>query len=125
MKAEDQLNVLELVHFHLGSQMANAFVTCAKIMSRRSGSFYCELRDIGAPTEVLRCWWWLGSRLRRLFAASQSSNSMNYGLYDAARNIVMTVGDICKLYNQPQPVIISESGRSLTAHRCDHQRDWY
>ncbi len=30
----------------------------------------------------------------------------------------MTVGDICKLYNQPQPVTISESGRSLTAHHA-------
>lgn len=49
---------------------------------------------------------------------SQSSNSMNYGLIEYARNIVSTVGDVCQQYEQPVPVIISESGRSLTAHHA-------
>ncbi|MEZ8943471.1 arginine decarboxylase [Vibrio sp. 10N.247.311.12] len=114
LKAEDQLDVLELVHFHLGSQMAN-------IRDVRNGvseatRFYCELRDIGAQLKFLD----VGGGLAVDYdgTRSQSSNSMNYGLLEYARNIVMTVGDICKLYNQPQPVIISESGRSLTAHHA-------
>ena len=49
---------------------------------------------------------------------SQSSNSMNYSLAEYANNIVYTIGDICKLYNQPMPMIISESGRALTAHHA-------
>lgn len=43
---------------------------------------------------------------------------MNYGLAEYARNIVNTVGDVCQQYEQPMPVIISESGRSLTAHHA-------
>ncbi|XNH89860.1 arginine decarboxylase [Vibrio cyclitrophicus] len=114
LKAEDQLNVLELVHFHLGSQMAN--IRDVRNGVSEAARFYCELRDIGAQLKYLD----VGGGLAVDYdgTRSQSSNSMNYGLLEYARNIVMTVGDICKLYNQPQPVIISESGRSLTAHHA-------
>jgi len=43
---------------------------------------------------------------------------MNYSLAEYANNIVYTIGDICKSYDQPVPMIISESGRSLTAHHA-------
>ncbi|MGF1744668.1 arginine decarboxylase [Vibrio minamisatsumaniensis] len=114
LKAEDQLNVLELVHFHLGSQMAN--IRDVRNGVSEAARFYCELRDIGAQLKYLD----VGGGLAVDYdgTRSQSSNSMNYGLLEYARNIVMTVGDICQLYNQPQPVIISESGRSLTAHHA-------
>ncbi|MEZ8282892.1 arginine decarboxylase [Vibrio splendidus] len=114
LKAEDQLEVLELVHFHLGSQMAN--IRDVRNGVSEAARFYCELRDIGAQLKYLD----VGGGLAVDYdgTRSQSSNSMNYGLLEYARNIVMTVGDICKLYNQPQPVIISESGRSLTAHHA-------
>ncbi|MEZ9870330.1 arginine decarboxylase [Vibrio sp. 10N.261.51.C6] len=114
LKAEDQLDVLELVHFHLGSQMAN--IRDVRNGVSEAARFYCELRDTGAQLKYLD----VGGGLAVDYdgTRSQSSNSMNYGLLEYARNIVMTVGDICKLYNQPQPVIISESGRSLTAHHA-------
>ncbi|MFA0484114.1 arginine decarboxylase [Vibrio sp. 10N.222.55.B11] len=114
LKAEDQLDVLELVHFHLGSQMAN--IRDVRNGVSEAARFYCELRDIGAQLKYLD----VGGGLAVDYdgTRSQSSNSMNYGLLEYARNIVMTVGGICKLYNQPQPVIISESGRSLTAHHA-------
>ncbi|MEZ9017976.1 arginine decarboxylase [Vibrio lentus] len=114
LKAEDQLDVLELVHFHLGSQMAN--IRDVRNGVSEAARFYCELRDIGAQLKYLD----VGGGLAVDYdgTRSQSSNSMNYGLLEYARNIVMTVGDICKLYNQPQPMIISESGRSLTAHHA-------
>lgn len=114
LKAEDQLDVLELVHFHLGSQMAN--IRDVRNGVSEAARFYCELRDIGAQLKFLD----VGGGLAVDYdgTRSQSSNSMNYSLLEYARNIVMTVGDICKVYNQPQPVIISESGRSLTAHHA-------
>ncbi|WP_275665893.1 MULTISPECIES: arginine decarboxylase [unclassified Vibrio] len=114
LKAEDQLDVIELVHFHLGSQMAN--IRDVRNGVSEAARFYCELRDIGAQLNFLD----VGGGLAVDYdgTRSQSSNSMNYCLLEYARNIVMTVGDICKLYNQPQPVIISESGRSLTAHHA-------
>ncbi|MCL4130018.1 UNVERIFIED_CONTAM: hypothetical protein GTU68_065756, partial [Idotea baltica] len=114
LKAEDQLDILELVHFHLGSQMAN--IRDVRNGVSEAARFYCELRDIGAELKYLD----VGGGLAVDYdgTRSQSSNSMNYGLAEYARNIVMTIGDICQLYSQPMPVIISESGRSLTAHHA-------
>ena len=88
LKAENQLDVLELVHFHLGSQMAN--IRDVRNGVSEAARFYCELRDIGAQLKYLD----VGGGLAVDYdgTRSQSSNSMNYGLLEYARNIVMTVG---------------------------------
>ncbi|MBD0786461.1 arginine decarboxylase [Vibrio sp. Y2-5] len=114
LKAENQLDALQLVHFHLGSQMAN--IRDVRNGVNESARFYCELRELGADIQYFD----VGGGLAVDYdgTRSQSSNSMNYGLVEYARNIVSTVGDVCNLYNQPKPTIISESGRSVTAHHA-------
>lgn len=114
LKAEDQLATLQLVHFHLGSQMAN--IRDVRNGVSEAARFYCELREIGAQLEYMD----VGGGLAVDYdgTRSQSHSSMNYGLAEYARNIVATIGDICQLYHQPEPTIISESGRSLTAHHA-------
>lgn len=114
LKLEQQLDALQLVHFHLGSQMAN--IRDVRNGVSEAARFYCELRDIGAQIQFMD----VGGGLAVDYdgTRSQSSNSMNYGLQEYARNIVSTIGDICTQYSQPMPVIISESGRSITAHHA-------
>ncbi|WP_068717263.1 arginine decarboxylase [Vibrio tritonius] len=114
LKKEDQLETLQLVHFHLGSQMAN--IRDVRNGVNESARFYCELRALGASIAYFD----VGGGLAVDYdgTRSQSSNSMNYGLFEYARNVVSTVGDVCKLYDQPMPTIISESGRSITAHHA-------
>jgi len=114
LKAEKQLDAMQLVHFHLGSQMAN--IRDVRNGVNESARFYCELREMGANIEFFD----IGGGLAVDYdgTRSQSSNSMNYGLMEYARNIVTTVGDVCQQYEQPMPVIISESGRSITAHHA-------
>jgi len=114
LKQEGQLDALQLVHFHLGSQMAN--IRDVRNGVNEAARFYCELRNIGAPIDFFD----VGGGLAVDYdgTRSQSSNSMNYGLVEYARNIVSSVGDVCKQYEQPMPVIISESGRSITAHHA-------
>ncbi|MCY9804529.1 arginine decarboxylase [Vibrio scophthalmi] len=114
LKKEDQLDAMQLVHFHLGSQMAN--IRDIRNGVNESARFYCELREMGAKIDFFD----IGGGLAVDYdgTRSQSSSSMNYGLIEYARNIVSTVGDVCQDYGQPMPVIISESGRSLTAHHA-------
>lgn len=114
LEAEGQLDALQLVHFHLGSQMAN--IRDVRNGVSEAARFYCELRDIGAQIEYMD----VGGGLAVDYdgTRSQSHNSMNYSLAEYARNIVMTIGDTCQEYSQPMPAIISESGRSLTAHHA-------
>jgi len=114
LKEDNKLDTLQLVHFHLGSQMAN-------IRDVRNGvseatRFYCELRAMGVPLDYLD----VGGGLAVDYdgTRSQSHNSMNYSLAEYARNVVLTINDICHQYEQPKPIIISESGRSLTAHHA-------
>ncbi|MBY6198393.1 arginine decarboxylase [Vibrio hangzhouensis] len=114
LKAEDQLEMLQLVHFHLGSQMAN--IRDVRNGVNEAARFYCELRKMSVPIAYFD----VGGGLAVDYdgTRSQSSSSMNYGLAEYARNIVSTVGDVCALYEETAPVIISESGRSLTAHHA-------
>ncbi|MGF1773635.1 arginine decarboxylase [Vibrio maritimus] len=114
LKAQDQLDMLQLVHFHLGSQMAN--IRDVRNGVNEAARFYCELRKMSVPISYFD----VGGGLAVDYdgTRSQSSSSMNYGLAEYARNIVSTVGDVCALYEETAPVIISESGRSLTAHHA-------
>ncbi|KTG20209.1 arginine decarboxylase [Pseudoalteromonas sp. XI10] len=114
LKASDQLDLIQLVHFHLGSQMAN--IRDVRLGVSEAARFYCELRKLGAQIDCLD----VGGGLAVDYdgTRSQSHNSMNYSLSEYANNIVYTIGDTCKLYEQPMPRIISESGRALTAHHA-------
>jgi arginine decarboxylase len=111
---EDKLETLQLVHFHLGSQMAN--IRDVRNGVNEAARFYCELRELGASIGYFD----VGGGLAVDYdgTRSQSSSSMNYGLAEYARNIVGAVSDMCQLYQQPEPTIISESGRSITAHHA-------
>ncbi|MCF6437034.1 MULTISPECIES: biosynthetic arginine decarboxylase [Pseudoalteromonas] len=108
------LSALQLVHFHLGSQMAN--IRDVRLGVSEAARFYCELRRLGANLQCLD----VGGGLAVDYdgTRSQSHNSMNYSLAEYANNIVYTIGDTCKQYQQPMPRIISESGRALTAHHA-------
>ncbi|MFT7456442.1 MAG: arginine decarboxylase [Marinobacter maritimus] len=114
LKENDKLNTLQLVHFHLGSQIAN--IRDVRLGVSEAARFYCELRRLGAEINCMD----VGGGLAVDYdgTRSQSNNSMNYSLAEYANNVVYTIGDICKSYDQPVPMIISESGRSLTAHHA-------
>lgn len=114
LKMEHKLHCLKLVHFHLGSQMAN--IRDIRIAVSEAARVYCELHNLGAKISCLD----VGGGLAVDYdgTRSQSINSMNYSLAEYANNIVHTIGDICKSYQHPMPMIISESGRSLTAHHA-------
>lgn len=114
LEQEQQLEALQLVHFHLGSQMAN--IKDVRNGVNEAARFYCELRELGAQIQYFD----VGGGLAVDYdgTRSQSSNSMNYGLLEYARNIVSTVSEMCIMYEQPMPTLISESGRSITAHHA-------
>ncbi|CAM3560480.1 biosynthetic arginine decarboxylase [Shewanella violacea] len=114
LKDEEMLDCLQLLHFHLGSQIAN--IRDIRQGVSEAGRFYCELQKLGTNVKCFD----VGGGLAVDYdgTRSQSSNSMNYGLTEYANNIVSVLTDICKEYQQPMPQIISESGRYLTAHHA-------
>lgn len=114
LKQVDLLDTLKLMHFHMGSQIAN--IHDIKIALKEAGQFYVELHRLGANIQIVDAGGGLGvdydgSRSRR-------ESSINYSLDEYAQNIVRSFADICAEKNLPQPNIITESGRALTAHHA-------
>jgi arginine decarboxylase len=105
---------LRMVHFHLGSQVANV-QDIARGM-REAARFYAELRALGAPVDVVDVGGGLGVDYEG--TRSRSYCSMNYSQREYARNIVRTLKEVCADTAVPMPDLISESGRALTAHHA-------
>jgi arginine decarboxylase len=98
----------------MGSQIAN--IHDIKIALKEAGQFYVELHRLGADIKIVDAGGGLGvdydgSRSRR-------ESSINYSLDEYAQNIVRSFADICAEKALPQPNIITESGRALTAHHA-------
>ncbi len=84
LKSADMLDSLQLLHFHLGSQIAN--IRDIRHGVGEAARFYCELRKLGAKVNCFD----VGGGLAVDYdgTRSQSNNSMNYGLSEYANNIV-------------------------------------
>jgi arginine decarboxylase len=108
------LDALRMIHFHLGSQIAN--VQDIQRGMREAARFYAELRALGAPIDTVDVGGGLGVDYEG--TRSRSSCSMNYSQREYARNIIRTLQEVCTESGQPEPNLISESGRALTAHHA-------
>ncbi|AOE49760.1 biosynthetic arginine decarboxylase [Kangiella sediminilitoris] len=110
----DQLDIFQLLHFHLGSQITsihdirNALKECAR--------FFAELQQLGAPIKTVDVGGGLGVDYEG--TRSQSHCSMNYSLEEYAHNVVAAFHEVSISQNLPHPNIITESGRALTAHHA-------
>ena len=112
LKDSDKLSCLQLIHFHLGSQMSNIRDITNGV--RESARFYAQLCQLGAPITCFDVGGGLGVDYEG--TRSQSDGSVNYGLREYANNIIYAVGDVCKEFNLPHPTVITESGRATTAY---------
>ena len=106
------LDTLQLLHFHLGSQIAN--IRDIQTGLRECARFYSELRQMGAPVGTVDIGGGLGVDYEG--TRSRSSCSMNYSVYEYAYNVVHVLQAECDRHGIPHPDLISESGRALTAH---------
>lgn len=114
LKAADKLNCLQLLHFHLGSQIAN--IRDIQRGMREAARNYAELRRLGADIQTVDVGGGLGVDYEG--TRSRSFCSMNYGLHEYAHNVVHALKEICNSEALPQPAIITESGRAMTAHHA-------
>lgn len=114
LREAGQLSALRMLHFHLGSQVANVQDIARGV--REAARFYAELRRLGAPVEVVDVGGGLGVDYEG--TRSRSYCSANYRPREYARTIVRTLKDVCAASQVPEPDLISESGRALTAHHA-------
>jgi arginine decarboxylase len=114
LRAENMLDSLQMMHFHMGSQVAN--IQNIQSGMKEAARYYAELKKMGAPVRVINVGGGLGVDYEG--TRSRSFCSMNYSVEEYAHNIVHALWEICTERNLPHPDVISESGRALTAHHA-------
>ena len=106
-------NCLKLIHFHIGSQITK--IRRIKNALREAMQFYVQLSKMGLNIEFVDIGGGLGVDYDGT-RSSSSANSMNYSIQEYVNDSVSALVDVCVKNDLPQPNIITESGRSLTAH---------
>jgi arginine decarboxylase len=112
LRALDMLDCLQLLHFHIGSQITA--IRAIKDALREASRIFVELSMLGAPMRYIDC----GGGLGVDYDGSQTTfhSSVNYTLAEYAADIVSQVAEACNAKGVPHPDIVTESGRALTAH---------
>lgn len=113
-RAADKHHWLELLHFHMGSQISN-LRDIAK-GTEEAGRLYVELKGLGMPIRSLDIGGGLGVDYEG--GASRSYCSMNYTVDQYAQTIVQTLKATCTTAGVDEPALYSESGRALSAHHA-------
>ena len=114
LEANGSLNWLKLMHFHMGSQVAN--INDVKTALREACRYYAELRRLGAPIAYMDVGGGLGVDYDGTHSCSECST--NYSIDEYAHAIVRAFSEICSEYDLPHPHIITESGRAMSAHHA-------
>ena len=113
LEKNNMKNCLRLVHFHIGSQVTK--IRRIKIAFREAAQFYVQLASRGFKVDFVD----IGGGLGVDYDGTRSSNSessVNYSIQEYVNDAISTMVDASDKNNLPHPNIITESGRSLTAH---------
>jgi arginine decarboxylase len=114
LRAVDKLDMIKLIHFHLGSQITD--IRFIKLGLQELTRFYVELRNAGLDITHVDVGGGLGVDYDG--TNSTSDASVNYSLQEYANDVVYTLAEACREHEIPMPHLISESGRALTAHHA-------
>lgn len=109
----DIKDCLKLIHFHIGSQINK--IRVIKNALREATQFYVQLSRLGFDIDFIDIGGGLGVDYDGT-RSSSSESSMNYSIQEYANDAVSAIVDACVKNNLKHPNIITESGRSLTAH---------
>jgi arginine decarboxylase len=104
---------LKLLHFHIGSQITK--IRRISTALREAAQFYVQLHAMGFNIEFIDCGGGLGVDYDGT-RSSNSESSVNYSIQEYVNDCVYTLVEAANANNIPHPNIITEGGRSLTAH---------
>lgn len=113
LRTNKMTDSLKLIHFHIGSQITK--IRRIKNALREAMQFYVQLSKMGFTIDFVD----IGGGLGVDYDGTRSSmgeNSMNYSIQEYVNDSVSALVDVCEKNSLPHPNIVTESGRSLTAH---------
>ena len=112
LKETNHTDALVLLHFHLGSQISD--IQIVKQAVKEITQVYAQLLKRGVPLQYLD----VGGGLGVNYGAGYSGDhdGVNYALQEYANAVVYSVKEVCDEEQVVHPILISESGRAITAH---------
>jgi arginine decarboxylase len=113
LRAADMLDSLQLLHYHIGSQISS--IAVVKDAIREASQVYVELAKLGANMRFLD----VGGGLGVDYDGSKTNfyASKNYNIQNYTNDIVAEVKEACAERKLPVPTLISESGRAIASHQ--------
>jgi len=113
LKEAGKEHCAKLLHFHVGSQLTD--IRVVKDAVNEGARVYAKLRKMGLGIEYFD----VGGGLGVDYVGTHSNGhaaSTNYSTEEYCADIVYNVQRICANEQVPEPHIVSESGRAVTAH---------
>ncbi|RMG54592.1 MAG: biosynthetic arginine decarboxylase [Acidobacteria bacterium] len=114
LREHHRLNELKLLHCHIGSQVTD--IKRLKNAIKEAARVYAKVRKMGVDIEYLD----VGGGMAVDYDGSKTSYeaSANYTMQEFANDVIYIVASICQDEHVPEPTIITESGRILTAYHA-------
>ncbi len=112
LRDRDMLDCLQMLHFHLGSQIPN--IRNIRAAVAEGSRFYVNLVQEGAKMGIIN----VGGGLAVDYDGSHTNfaSSSNYTIDEYAADVVEVIMSLADQADIPHPVIVSESGRATVAH---------
>ena len=104
---------LKLIHFHIGSQVTK--IRHIQTALREASQFYIQLHKLGYDVEFVDCGGGLGVDYDGT-RSPNSESSVNYSIQEYVNDCLYTFIEAANANGIKHPNVITESGRSLTAH---------
>ncbi|EAZ92702.1 arginine decarboxylase [Crocosphaera chwakensis CCY0110] len=113
LKAAEMLESLQLLHFHIGSQISS--IATIKEALTEASQIYVNLSQLGASMKYFD----VGGGLGIDYDGSHSHfpASKNYSMQNYANDVVAAIKIACETQKLKVPIIISESGRAIASHQ--------
>ena len=104
---------LRLIHFHIGSQITK--IRRIQTALREAAQVYVQLHKMGYNVDFVDCGGGLGVDYDGT-RSSNSESSVNYSIQEYVNDCIYTFVDASDKNGIAHPNLITESGRSLSAH---------
>lgn len=112
LREAKMLDCLELLHYHLGSQVPN--IREIRDSVKEASRFYVGLVQEGAPMGIFD----IGGGLAIDYDGSHTNfaSSANYDVSEYCADVIEGIMTACNEAEVPHPTVISESGRALVGY---------
>ncbi|OSI13483.1 arginine decarboxylase [Neisseria canis] len=114
LKAAGLGECVRLMHFHMGSQIAN--IGDYRSSFKEAVRYFAELRSLSLPVDYVDVGGGLGVDYDGTH--SRNASSVNYDIGEYSHVIISMLQEYCNEHNIPHPNVFSESGRAMTAHHA-------